>query len=133
MGGGSGGLPISGDFKAGGRKLLDPRNPLERLRFSLDPGGLVYTSSDEDIAAFQAKGDILNIGAKATSTTREAERIHESEVAEAKKVAAEEKRLVEAQEGIESEKKRRADLRRAQRFSRGSLLSTAEQTGETLG
>jgi len=132
MGGGSG-LPTPGDWKEGGKALLKPGNWKERLRFSLDPGGLVYTSSDEDIAAFQAKGDILNIGAKATSQTREAERVYESEVAEAKTAAAEEARLVEAQEGIESEEKRRADKRRAQRISRGSLLSSADTTGDTLG
>ncbi len=132
MGGGSS-IPTPGDWKAGGKKLLDPRNPMERLRFSLDPGGLVYTSSDEDIAAWQSKGDFLNIGAKATSQTREAERIYESEVAEAKEAADEEARLVEAQEGIESEEKRRADLRRAQRISRGSLLSSTETAEQTLG
>jgi hypothetical protein len=133
MGGSSGGLPTPGDWKEGGMELLKPKNYLERLRFSLDPGGLVYTSSNEDIAAFQAKGDFLNIGAKPTVQTREAERVYESEVAEAKEAAAEEQRLVEAQEGIESEEKRRADRRRAQRISRGSLLSTEDQTGETLG
>ena len=132
MGGGSGGI-VPGDWKAGAKSLLKPKNYLERLRFSLDPGGLAYTSSDEDIAAFQAKGDILSIGAKPAAQTREAERVYESQVAEAKKAAGEEQKMVEAQEGIESEKKRRADKRRAQRISRGSLLSTEETEGQTLG
>ena len=133
MGGSSGGTPIPGDYKEGAKKLLDPRNVGDSAKFLADPGGLLYTSSDEDIAAWQAKGDLMNIGAKATSQTREAERVYESEVAEAKKAAAEEARLVEAQEGIEGEAKRRADLRRAQRVSRGSLLYSQDTEDDNLG
>ena len=131
MGGSSG--PIGGDSWEGAKKLLKPGNWEERLYFSLDPGGLLHTSEDEDIAAWQARGDFLSIGAKPTAQTREAERVYESQVAEAKAAAAKEQRKVEAQEGIESEKKRRADRRRAQRISRGSLLYSDDTTGETLG
>jgi len=103
------------------------------LGYTLDPGGLVYTAGEERLAEAQTKVDVLGIGADPTVATREAEKIYEEQVEKAETAAAKEQRLVEAQTGIESERKRRADLRRAQRISRGSLLATDEGLGETLG
>lgn len=103
------------------------------LGYTLDPGGLFYTAGEERLAEAQTKVDVLSIGADPVVQTREAERVYESQVKEAEAAAKKEQRLVEAQTGIETERKRRADLRRAQRISRGSLLATDEGTGETLG
>ncbi len=103
------------------------------LGATLDPGGLLWTSKDPQIAASQTKVDVLSIGADPVVQTREAEKIYESQVQEAQAAASEEQRLVEAQTGIETERKRREEKRRAQRISRGSLLATEAATGETLG
>lgn len=103
------------------------------LGYTLDPGGLVYTAGDERLAKAQTKVDVLGIGADPVVATREAEAVYESQVEEAQAAAAKEQKLVSAQEGIESERKRRQDKRRAQRISRGSLMSTDETMGETLG
>ena len=103
------------------------------LGYSLDPGGLMWTSKDPQIAGAQQKVDVLSVGADPTVQTREAEKIYESQVKEAEAAAAKEQKLVEAQTGIETERKRREDKRRAQRISRGSLLATEDVTGETLG
>ncbi len=103
------------------------------LGYTLDPGGLVYTAEDERLAEAQTKVDVLGVGADPTVQTREAEKVYESQVQEAQAAAKEEQRLVEAQTGIETERKRREDKRRAQRISRGSLLATEAATGETLG
>jgi len=109
------------------------RKGANALGYSLDPGGLLWTSKDPQIAGAQTKVDVLGIGADPVVATREAEKIYEEQVEKAETAAAKEQRLVEAQTGIESERKRRADLRRAQRISRGSLLTTDEGLGETLG
>ncbi len=103
------------------------------MGYSLDPGGLLWTSKDPQIAAAQEKVDVLGIGADPVVQTREAEKVYESQVQEAQVAAAKEQKLVEAQTGIETERKRREDKRRAQRISRGSLLATEAATGETLG
>jgi hypothetical protein len=134
MGGGSSLLSGSGDAWKGAKKLLKPGESEERFKFSLDPGGLFNTSKDEDIAAWQAKGDIMGIGAKATVSTREQEKRYNKEISEAKKAADKEARLVEAQSGIEEERKRRQDKRRMQRIERGSLLyGMTDGMGDKLG
>ena len=134
MGGGSSFLSGSGDAWKGAKKLLKPGESMERFKFSLDPGGLFHTSSDEDIAAWQAQGDIMGIGSKATVSTREQEKRYNKEISEAKAAAEKEARLVEAQAGIETERKRRQDKRRASRIERGSLLyGMAGDTGDKLG
>jgi len=101
--------------------------------YTLDPGGLVWTSKNKDIAKAQGQVDVLGWGADKKIAQRAAEEQYQEQVKQAEAAAAEEQRLVSAQEGIEQEKKRRADVRRAKRISRGSLLSTSASTGDILG
>ena len=133
MGGGSL-LSGGGDPLKGLKAISNPKNMLEGTAFVLDPGGLLHTSKDEDIAALQARVDIGGIGAKSTVSTREAEKRYKEEITAAQKAAAEEARRVEAQQGIEDERKRRLEQRRASRIERGSLLYGMDQgMGDKLG
>lgn len=101
---------------------------------SLDPGGLFYTAENKDIAEFQAKADVGGYGAKSTVATREAAKKAEIENIKAAQAAGQERRLVEAQQGIEAEKKRRLDERRRRQIERGSLMYGMETgMGDTLG
>ena len=133
MGGGSF-LPGGGNPLKGLKAISNPKNMLEGTAFVLDPGGLFHTSKNEDIAALQSRVDIGGIGAKATVSTREQEKRYNKEIVEAKKAADKEARLVEAQAGIEEERKRRLDKRRASRIERGSLMyGMTDGTGDKLG
>lgn len=106
----------------------------ESIAYSLDPGGLVYTAEDPGIAAKQAKMDIGGYGAKSTVATREKEKQYKAAAAKAAEAAAKEAKLIEAQQGIEAERKRRMDERRRRRIERGSLLYGMDTgMGETLG
>lgn len=110
------------------------RKSLQAHAASLDPGGLFYTSEDEQIAAGQAKVDIGGYGAKSTLATREVQKKAEQENLIAAQAAGQERRLVEAQQGIEAEKKRRLDERRRRQIERGSLMYGMETgMGDTLG
>lgn len=132
MGGGGNLLPGGGDPLKGLESVLKPGK--DSIGFTLDPGGLFYTSKDQDVAALQSRLDPMAIGAKATVSTREAEKRYGEEVAAATKAAEEERRRVEAQSGIEAERQRRLDARRKARIERGSLMYGMETGGgDTLG
>lgn len=112
---------------------------LEGFAVAADPGGLFYTAQGDDwrsktLAEFQGKVDIGGYGAKSTLATREAQKKADMANLTAAKAAIKEKNLVEAQRGIEAERKRRQDERRARRIQRGSLMYVMDTgMGDTLG
>jgi len=98
---------------------------------SLDPGGLVYTAPNKDVAAMQAKLDVGGYGAKKTVALREAAAQAAQQTKEAQAAAQKEARLVSAQQGIAAEQKRRLDDRRRRMIERGSLMYGMDQGGAT--
>jgi len=98
------------------------RDPLESMAFVADPGGLIQTSKNEDIAKFQGKLDIGGYGAKPEIAAREAEKATAKQEAKIKKQEAK----------IEAERKKQQAVidERAGRMAKNQLLSGAE-TGTT--
>jgi len=83
-----------------------------------DPGGLVHTSENEQVAALQAKLDVGGYGAKTEIAAREAEKAGKKQEALVKKQEAK----------IEAERKKQQAVidERATRMAKNQLLSGKE-------
>lgn len=123
MGGSVGKLFGGSSFKA-----IDKlsRDPLKSMTFALDPGGVVHTSDDPDIAAYQAKLDVGGYGAKPVI----AERKQLKEIAKQEGI---QKKQESALAATEAERKKRQA--RARQGRRSLLYGEGDESGvsKTLG
>lgn len=73
-------------------------NPLDNVAFALDPGGLVYTSENKDLAAFQGTLDVGGYGAKGTLAEREAKANITSQEKKQKAIEAKQQALIDKEQ-----------------------------------